>query len=283
MLKADVIKKLDGLSLRMRSAARGGAGGSRRSKALGSSSEFSDFREYVPGDDIRRIDWNAYGRFEKLFLKLFMEEQEAVNSILLDTSRSMEAKWQGACFLAEALAYLSIQGGDRVRLILLKEDKALASPIFSGRAGFEGFSAFLSDICPSGETRLCHTLRRLDVPFQRGMSILISDFFSKDGYQEALKYLLYKKQELNVLQILSAGELRPELEGPIRLVDSESREKLELLIGPGELEAYRKALGSFQKEIFTFCHSLGIAAASVEAETVEESFLYDLKKMMLIT
>ena len=74
ILEEEFLKKLDAFSLAMRAYARGGAGGLRRSRALGSSVEFSDYRTYAPGDDPRRVDWNAYARFDRLFLKLFLEE-----------------------------------------------------------------------------------------------------------------------------------------------------------------------------------------------------------------
>ena len=97
MLTDSFLSRLDTLSLAMRGRAQGGGGGSRRSRQTGSSAEFSDYREYVPGDDIRRLDWNAYARFDKLFLKLFMEEQESLVTVLLDASASMAAKWASAC------------------------------------------------------------------------------------------------------------------------------------------------------------------------------------------
>ena len=102
MLTDRFLSRLDALSLAMRGRAQGGAGGSRRSRQTGSSAEFSDYREYVPGDDIRRLDWNAYARFDRLFLKLFMEEQESLVTVLLDASASMEAKWASARSAAEA-------------------------------------------------------------------------------------------------------------------------------------------------------------------------------------
>ena len=105
MLSEAFLQRLDALQLAMRAPARGGAGGLRRSRALGSSVEFSDFREYAPGDDLRRVDWNAYARFDRLFLKLFMEEQETTVHILLDCSASMDfgepSKWEMAQGLAQ--------------------------------------------------------------------------------------------------------------------------------------------------------------------------------------
>lgn len=282
MLNAETLKKLDGLSLRMRTAARGGAGGVRRSKALGSSAEFSDFREYALGDDIRRIDWNAYARFDRLFLKLFMEEQEAVLTLLVDGSRSMQPKWEAACLAAEALGYLALNGGDRLRIAILTGDKAQISPLYTGRASFSKAAAFLEGHMPAGETRLCALLPRMDLPLARGMCVLISDLFSEDGYKEALDYLLFKKQEVTLLQFLCAEEMEPTLSGAIRLLDSETRNKLELLIGGDELAAYERSLAAFLQEAQRTCHARGIPYAVVRAESAEESLLRDLTKLMMI-
>ena len=120
MLDDKTLARLDALALRLKNRTRGEAGGARRSSALGSSAEFSDFREYVPGDDVRRVDWNAYARFERLFLKLFMEEQEAEITLLVDASRSMKAKWETCLVCAEMLGYLALTGGDRLRVVLLR-------------------------------------------------------------------------------------------------------------------------------------------------------------------
>ena len=141
MLTDAFLSRLDTLSLAMRGRAQGGAGGNRRSRQTGSSAEFSDYREYIPGDDIRRLDWNAFARFDRLFLKLFMEEQESLVTVLLDASASMEAKWSSARSAAEAVGYLALTGGDRLSVQALKNGRALRSPQLSGRAAFPRLKA----------------------------------------------------------------------------------------------------------------------------------------------
>ena len=139
ILEEEFLKKLDAFSLAMRAYARGGAGGLRRSRALGSSVEFSDYRTYAPGDDPRRVDWNAYARFDRLFLKLFLEEQETTLRILLDASGSMGFggdKWRLALRTAAALAYLALTRYDRVAVVALSGGQALHGPTFTGRAAF---------------------------------------------------------------------------------------------------------------------------------------------------
>ena len=135
----------------MRGRAQGGAGGSRRSRQTGSSAEFSDYREYIPGDDIRRLDWNALARFDRLYMKLFMEEQESQVTILLDASASMGAKWDAARCAAEAVGYLALTGGDRLQLHVLKNGKAAGFPQLSGRAAFARLNMFLDSCAPDGK------------------------------------------------------------------------------------------------------------------------------------
>ena len=255
MLTDSFLSRLDTLALAMRGRAQGGAGGSRRSRQTGSSAEFSDYREYIPGDDIRRLDWNAYARFDRLFLKLFMEEQESLVTVLLDASASMEAKWASARQAAEAAGYLALTGGDRLCVHVLKNGRALRSPQLSGRAAFPRLAGFLDTCVPDGtEGTLTEAVKRTE-GLKKGLCFLITDGYTEDALKEALDYLRYLKQETAVIQVLSGGELRPELEGAVRLTDSESGEKLDLLADRAALDAYRDALEDFLKQIGETCAS----------------------------
>ena len=274
MLTDAFLARLDALRLAMRGRAVGGAGGSRRSRQTGSSAEFSDYREYIPGDDIRRLDWNALARFDRLYMKLFMEEQESQVSILLDASASMGAdaaapsgtgrasspsavvpgsKWAAARSAAEALGYLALSGGDRLRLYLLKDGRAFSSPPLAGRAAFARLTAFLDACVPDGrEGTLAGSVRSLE-GLRKGLSFLITDGYTDDALKEILDYLRYLRQETTVVQVLSGEELRPELEGALRLTDCESGEHLDLLADRAALEAYREALDDFLKSVRENC------------------------------
>ena len=253
MLTDAFLSRLDTLCLTMRGRAQGGAGGSRRSRQTGSSAEFSDYREYIPGDDIRRLDWNAYARFDRLFLKLFMEEQESQVTVLLDASASMEAKWASARSAAEAVGYLALTGGDRLCLQILKDGRALRSPQWSGRAAFPRLTGFLDACAPDGKEGTLTDAVRHTEGLRKGLCFLITDGYTEDALKEALDYLRYLRQETAVIQVLSAGELRPDLEGAVRLTDSESGAQVDLLADRSALEAYRDALDAFLKEIRENC------------------------------
>ena len=255
MLTDSFLSRLDTLSLAMRGRAQGGAGGSRRSRQTGSSAEFSDYREYIPGDDIRRLDWNAYARFDRLFLKLFMEEQESLVTVLLDASASMGAKWASARMAAEAVGYLALTGGDRLCVQILKNGRALRSPQLSGRAAFPRLTGFLDACEPDGtEGTLTEAVRRTE-GLKKGLCFLITDGYTEDALKEALDYLRYLKQETAVIQTLAGEELRPEIEGALRLTDSESGEKLDILADRAALDAYHDALDGFLKDIRENCAS----------------------------
>ena len=260
MLSEGFLQRLDALRLTLRAPAQGGAGGLRRSKALGTSVEFSDFREYAPGDDLRRLDWNAYARFDRLFLKLFMEEQETQVNLLVDASASMaeRGKWQTAQSLAQLFAYLALRGGDRVTLYALGSD-ARYTPSLSGRADYMRAASFLEGVMPGGEVRLCEAVQRLPLRAGRGITVLITDLMSPDGYEKALQSLQYRKQEVTLLHVLSSWEMQPEIEGMVRLIDSETGEARELLISGDMLKSYQEALKALLEGAEAFCHGREMA------------------------
>jgi uncharacterized protein (DUF58 family) len=274
MLTDAFLSRLDRLSLTLRGRAQGGAGGSRRSRQTGSSAEFSDYREYIPGDDIRRLDWNALARFDRLFLKLYMEEQESQVTVMLDASASMEAKWTAARCAAEAAGYLALTGGDRLCLYCLKDGRAVRSPLFAGRAAFPQVTGFLDTRVPDGrEGGLTEAVKRAE-GLRKGLCVLITDGYTEDALKETLDYLRYCRQETAVIQVLSGRELRPDLEGALRLTDSESGETLDLLADRGALDAYRDALDDFLRKVRENCSSREAAYMLLDSEkSFEECFI----------
>ncbi len=252
MLSDSFLARLDAMRLAVRGRAQGGAGGSRRSARLGSSAEFSDYREYIPGDDIRRLDWNALARFDKLFVKLFMEEQESVVTILLDGSASMAEKWETARMAAETVGYLALAGGDRLKAVLLREGEAKASPVLAGKPAYARLEQFLDTCRPEGTGSLTETVPRLE-GLRKGLCFLISDCYTAEGMDRALDFLRWSRQETGVIQVLSAAELRPELDGALRLTDAETGETADVLADRGALQQYQNALDAFLEEVRGSC------------------------------
>lgn len=252
MLSDAFLARLDTLQLAVRGRAAGGAGGTRRSRQTGSSAEFSDYREYIPGDDIRRIDWNAMARFDKIFMKLFMEEQESAVTVLLDGSASMGEKWETARKAAEAVSYLALTGGDRLRVICLQENGNRMSPPLAGRQAYARLEQFLDTCAPQGAGKLAEKAQRAE-GLRKGLCFLISDCYEEGGIGTALDSLRYRQQECAVIQVLSAFELRPELDGALKLTDSEGGETVKVLADREALSDYARALEDFLEDVRGCC------------------------------
>lgn len=245
----DFYRKLESISIKARMTLTDGAAGGRKSKAKGSSVEFSDFREYTPGDDFRRIDWNAYGRFDKLFLRLFMEEREALLNVFFDCSKSMafgdKNKATMVLRITAILTYLALNNLDRVCLNRLQENIVIPSSSYMGKNSFQRALQFLEASNFRGNTNLSESVKRKDLK-SRGISIVISDFFTVGSIDEVIKYLAFKKQQIILIQVLSEEELDPFLGGQVRLVDSETKEEMNLTITPKLLKTYKLKLKGLQ-------------------------------------
>lgn len=273
----EFLKKLDTIAINVRMLMSEGGGGNRKSRSKGSSVEFSDFREYTMGDDFRRIDWNAYGRFDKLFVKLFMEEQEALINVFVDASKSMDfgvpKKSELALKLAGVLAFLALNNLDRVCINSINKEAFKQSAAVTGRSMFDRCISFLEGISFSGETDI-NAIKKKDIR-SRGMSVIISDFFSPDGMEEAVKYLLYKKQDVFLIHVLSSEELNPELEGQVRLLDSETGKVMDVAVTPALLKQYHKKLEAFNSEIKEFCSKMGVSYIQVSSGDSIEKIVFE--------
>lgn len=240
--------------------------GNRKSVQKGSSAEFSDFREYMPGDDIRRIDWNAYARLDKLFIKEYMEEKEAVVSILIDTSASMnygeEKKSELALSIAAALSYLALSGMDRV---VVYDMKRMASPysVTGGKKGYPRLLKWLEQLSFDGAADI-HTAIRQMAMKGPGMTILISDFLTdsvvngpEDEIEKLMKYLDYRRQKTVMLHVMAEEELEIGLSGTYHLIDMESQEQLRITMNAEAIRDYQKGLQNFLNKLQQSCRRTG--------------------------
>jgi uncharacterized protein (DUF58 family) len=276
------LKKLEQLTLVARQMFRGGDRGDRRSTAHGASVEFADFRPYVQGDDFRRIDWNAYAKFESLMLRLFVEEQELAVHLLLDCSASMDygdpAKFDYARRLAAALAYIALSNTDKVTFTTVAVDTEAdtylgsASGTMRGKAGILRLMETLENLKPVGKTDLNASLGRFALRTRRaGLVVVISDYLSEPGYEEGIKRLKFNKHDVVMAQVLSPQELKPELMGDVRLVDAETEAGVEVSANRATLQAYAKRLGVFLAEVEGFArrHSCGYVLANTSTSFEE--------------
>ncbi len=231
--------------------------GARKSSAKGSSLEFSDFRDYAPGDDLRRVDWNGYARFGRLYTKLFNEERQAVLNIILDGSVSMRfytEKWDYAQAFAASMAYIALNNADLVNIFIANGGGIDKCTALSSKQSFPKAAAFLEKEREGGGTELNKSVKALaGERLGEGITLIISDFFSEDGYDSAVKLLRSKRQSVNLVQILDGRETTPDEKGNVRFIDSETKETRELELTQELLDRYQKALEGFRNEMREFC------------------------------
>jgi len=263
LLSPELLARLEKMELVSRKIFRGRMKGERRSPRKGQSVEFADFRNYVAGDDLRFVDWNTYARLERLFLKLFLEEEDLHFYALIDASDSMQfgspTKLQYAQELAAALGFIGLVRGDRVKVETLGQSHKTASPIFRGRRSLwrmldhiEAFEPEESPTLSAGIKNFC--LRNSG----KGIVILISDLMDKTGYEDALKYLISGNMDVYVVHVLSAEELDPDLQGDLRLVDCEDGDVAEVTVSGPLMKRYKQTLAAFIESARNFCNRRGM-------------------------
>lgn len=276
------LTSLERLVLQGRKIIAGKHSGERRSPNKGSSVEFADFRNYTSGDDFRHIDWNAYARSERLFLKLFMEEQDLLLTIFLDLSQSMDwgqpSKARTARQIAAAFAYLALSSFDRAAIASCSDHLNTFLPPLRGKGSLHRVWDFIANLPAGGTTDLNKSLQDYG-RYARGggMAVVISDFMSPPGFQDGLKYLQYLKQDVIVLQLLAPDELNPTLNGDLRLVDCESGEAREVTLTPMVLKAYKRKLQQYTEDVRNFCHQRNMGYWQLSsAEPLEDIILKSL-------
>ncbi len=236
--------------------------GSRKSKSKGNSLEFSDFRDYTPGDDIRRIDWNSYGRLDKLFIKLFNEEKQSAFNIFIDKSKSMDFgetnKFLYAKLLAASIAYIAMKNSDKANIFICDKNITARKLNMSTKNMFADLVKFLDEINPSEKTKLNGCIKEvLNLNLGAGISFVISDFFSEDGFEEIIKVLQSKRQKVYLIHVLDSHEYDPKLSEALKLIDSETGENVEIFISNDILNAYVKTFKNFQNNIIEACEKRG--------------------------
>lgn len=281
LLAPSQLKKLDALALHARKAFTGASKGEKRSTKRGSSVEFADFRAYNAGDDIRRIDWNAYARFDKLFLKMFLEEEDLDLTLLIDASASMQfgepPKIRAACQIAGALGYIGLVNFDRVSAATFGESpngKPLRDqfPPSRGKGAAPQLFRFLAEPQAQGRADFGAATRRLALQAKRsGLAMVVSDFLFAEGYESGLKTLAARGFETTVVQLLSREELEPSLIGDLKLVDVEDGTIKEITITASLLKAYKANLDNYTAKLRAFCLRYGMNYVLVANDTpVEE-------------
>ena len=289
LLTPAFMSSLDRLDVRSRKMLRGTVQGERRSKKRGASVEFADYRNYVVGDDLRRIDWNLYARLDKLFLRLFMEEEDLSVSLVLDVSGSMDYgepnKLQYAKQMVAALGYVALTHYNRLNLYAFSDTVLEQRTGMRGRRPVPEMLSFLEGQRPgaSGAVRgdLAAACKRLSAVQQKpGIVVLVSDFFEKGDVAAALKYLAAEKYDAYAVQLLSPQEVDPAkggVAGDLRLTDLEDGDTAEVSVSTALLAKYKANLEAYCQNVRAACNRRGLsylaATTDVPVERVVMTYL----------
>ena len=277
---------LENRDLNIRTLMDGLFGGNRRSAYTGSSMEFADYREYIPGDDLRRIDWNLYGRLDKLYLKLFTDERRQHHRVYIDCSSSMAwgepEKHLVALRLAALIGYLGVSGTDRVSWYALegKSCRRVTDAVSNREAWILGLERLGALRC-GGDTRMDVSVMRCSDPgYHDGVSFLISDFLTERNWKAAVDWLLSRKREVCLIQVLSRDEIGPALSGKLFLNDTESvgeddERNRRMDIGRQRLRAYAEAFEWLEIDIKSFCGARRVRFLAVPSDEPISRILYE--------
>jgi uncharacterized protein (DUF58 family) len=270
ILTRELLAKAEAISIPSRRKGRHYQRGERTALKKGASLEFSDYREYLQGDDLRSIDWSVYARSERLFLKLFLEEQSKPVYFVIDGSESMKfgepSKFEFARSFSALLSYACLRHYDHPHILIVREDRFQSFPIRSRKEFFSLLPRIEKELC-RGEIRWDAALRRiLYSRNQRGVYFVLSDFYSSHGF-DGIKTLAALGNDVHCLQILSAEEFDPSLRGDLRLLDCETSDHSEVSITAGMLKKYRKALADLQQQIRGIANSAGGSFYSISSNS----------------
>ena len=256
-------------------------GGNHQSKTYGSSCEFADYRDYIPGDDITKIDWNAFARFDKLYLKLYLDERQVHTRIYIDASRSMGygkgKKDIQAIKIAAALAYISICEMDRVSIYVIRNNhvEEIISNMLGREAYFNNIGK-LNDIEFDGDCAISEAILPTTVGYGDGLSVIISDFLTDNDYESAIDHLASKRRDILCIQVLSQEELTPKTRGKMHLYDCENSEKFyRRHINREIIRAYKMAVDYATGKIRDHCMSRGGEYMLVSAQDPLDKVFFD--------
>ncbi|HEX2476013.1 MAG TPA: DUF58 domain-containing protein [Lacipirellulaceae bacterium] len=263
LLPPDLMAQLERLELVTRKVFRGRMKGERRSKRKGQSVEFADFRGYVPGDDLRSLDWNLFARLDKLIVKLFLEEEDLHFFTLIDASLSMDfgdpTKLWYAKQLAAALGFVGLIRTDRVRIETLGQPVHLRAPVLRGRRSVWRMIDFIEGIQPGETASLVEGIKKFCLRNSgKGIVVLISDLMDKNGYEPALRYLVSQRMDVYIIHVLSQEELDPDVKGDLKLVDVEDQDIAEISVNAPLLARYKATLNAFVSGAQEFCNRRGM-------------------------
>jgi uncharacterized protein (DUF58 family) len=263
LLDPQFLARLEQLELVSRKIFLGRMKGERRSKKKGQSVEFADYRNYVIGDDLRHLDWSLFGRLDKLFIRLFLEEEDLHFYVLIDNSLSMDfgnpTKLYYAKQVAAALGFIGLVNMDRVVIEAFNNRITQTLPAVRGKRSLWRMLDFLNKIAPAGPSDMKQAMRTFSLKSSgKGIVIVLSDFMDKNGYEDALRYLVARQMDIYAIQILSQEEIEPEIVGDLKLVDIEDDDEAEVTVSAPLLKRYKQNLAAYRAAMHEWCTRRGV-------------------------
>lgn len=259
MLDQGLLRQLNPLHYVVKEAALGRVGGRQLSKRKGLSLDFAEHRNYLPGDDYRYIDWNLYGRLDRLFVKVFSREEDYPVYLLVDLSKSMRIgnKLQRAGEVAGALGYIALKDQNRLGVYPFSKGIDIDNAWYP-RSGFQQtltFFEYLDNLKPQTETDFNHSMTQFaHLRFNRGLVVVLSDMFSEQGYEEGLIALRSGGYSVVVMQLLAEEDINPELLQEVWLTSIEQGPSRRRLNGPESVDIYLQAVRDYNDKLQEFCH-----------------------------
>jgi uncharacterized protein (DUF58 family) len=278
LITEDLLRRIERLSLKIRRPLPGGPAGEHLGRGQGASIEFADHRPYSPGDDYRRIDWNALARLDELTIRVTESRADVGLYLILDCSSSMAsgdgAKSRLARQLAAGLAYLALNQLDVVRVYGLGNGMVSRSSRYTGRKqGADVFRLLRSlPTVPATDLGAAFAAFLADRP-ARGLVMVLSDLLNASDYRPGLRRVVQAGFEVTLIHVLSEAELNPRLWGDVELIDSETAETLKISMTLDALASYKRDLARWQQDIDAFCRSIGVRYVVTPAERSIESLL----------
>lgn len=275
------LKRLERMEVGSRRFTRGTYAGNRRSRLLGHSTEFADYRSYTPGDDIRQIDWFAYARLGKWFLKMFLDERELNIHLFIDCSRSMAfgqpSKGQRAIEFAAAIGYIGLSNWDRMTVTAFDQQIKHKLPPQHGKANIHTLFSFLQQVTFTERGDMAKALAEASaLPRQAGLTIVLTDGWFEGGYERPLSRLQGVKQQVAVVQMTTGEERDPAYQGDLRLIDSETGQYEDVAMSPYVLRRYRNMYTAYTGALREWCFRRGISYIPVAVEDPLETVVFTI-------
>jgi uncharacterized protein (DUF58 family) len=283
LLDSGLMAKLDQMDVMSRKIFAGKLQGERRSKKRGVSVEFADYRHYVHGDDLRFVDWNIYARLDRLFLKMFIEEEDLSLILAIDSSASMNwgnpNKFVFCQRLAMALGYIGLANHNRVTLHAFDSSGIRPLSNLRGRRRTQEMGKWLLNQQATGQSGFSDAMRAIALARQgKGVMVILSDFMFKEGYDKGLRYLAGGGYDTFCLQILSPEEIDPGksgLAGDLRLTDIEDEDAAEITVSAALLKRYKENLNAYCGKLRDFSIRRGMMHLTIDTNTDMSTLLME--------